>query len=163
MLSLFSVIKAFVFDIDGVLTDGMLHVPEEGELLRRMNIKDGYALQLAVKKGFKVWIISGGKSEAVRKRLKNLGVHEVYLSAENKKACLQQLMDEAGLDKEQVLYMGDDMPDLAAMELCGLKTCPEDAVSDIRKIADYISPYAGGQGCVRDVIEKTMKIAGVWE
>ncbi len=163
VLALFSTIKAFVFDIDGVLTDGMLHVQEDGELLRRMNIKDGYALQLAIKKGYKVWIISGGKSNAVKKRLQNLGVEDVYIMVDDKPALLKKLMDESGLLPGQLLYMGDDMPDLKAMELCGLKTCPADAVHDIRDIVQYISPYNGGQGCVRDVIEKTMKINETWE
>lgn len=163
ILELFVKIKAFVFDIDGVLTDGMLHVQEDGELLRRMNIKDGYALQLAVKKGYKVWVISGGKTTAVQKRLEKLGVTEVHVAVEDKPALLQGLMEQAGLPSEQLLYMGDDMPDIKAMMLCGLRTCPADAVTDIKTIVQYISPFNGGAGCARDVIEKVLKINGHWE
>jgi 3-deoxy-D-manno-octulosonate 8-phosphate phosphatase (KDO 8-P phosphatase) len=163
VLELFEPVKVFVFDIDGVLTDGMLHVQEDGELLRRMNIKDGYALQLAVKKGYQVWVISGGKTIAAQKRLNKLGVTEVYVAVEDKIALLQQLVEKGGYSKEQLLYMGDDMPDLKAMMLCGLRTCPEDAVPDIRQIAHYISPAKGGSGCVRDVIEKVLRINGHWE
>jgi len=163
VLELFTPVKVFVFDIDGVLTDGMLHVQEDGELLRRMNIKDGYALQLAVKKGYKVWVISGGKTNAVKNRLSRLGVEDVYVDVKDKVALLTQKMSEISLRKENVLYMGDDMPDLAAMQLCGLRTCPSDAVAEIRNIADYISPFAAGAGCARDVIEKVLKINNHWE
>ncbi len=163
VLELFEAIKVFVLDIDGVLTDGMLHVQEDGELLRRMNIKDGYALQLAVRKGYKVWVISGGKTNAVKNRLDKLGVKEVYIDVKDKVALLSQKITDAAVSKNELLYMGDDMPDIAAMQLCGLKTAPADAVSDVRNIADYISPFNGGAGCVRDVIEKVMKINGHWE
>lgn len=163
VLDLFNPIKVFVFDIDGVLTDGTLHVRESGELLRRMNIKDGYALQLAVKKGYQVWVISGGSSTAVKKRLEGLGVTEVHISVKDKVALLTELATAAAVQPEQMLYMGDDMPDIAAMQFCGLRTCPADAVAEVRQIAHYISPLAGGSGCVRDVIEKVMKINGHWE
>jgi 3-deoxy-D-manno-octulosonate 8-phosphate phosphatase (KDO 8-P phosphatase) len=163
VLELFAPVKVFVFDIDGVLTDGMLHVQEDGELLRRMNIKDGYALQLAIKKGYKVWVISGGKTTAVKKRLAKLGVAEVHVAVENKVALLEQLMTENKIVAGQVMYMGDDMPDRAAMLLCGLRTCPEDAVAEIKAIAHYISPLKGGAGCVREVMEKVMKINEDWE
>lgn len=163
VLELFEPIKVFVFDIDGVLTDGMLHVQEDGELLRRMNIKDGYALQLAIKKGYQIWVISGGKTHAAKRRLEKLGVTQVHVAVEDKIALLQRLITESGYSKEQLLYMGDDMPDLKAMLLCGLRTCPEDAVSDIKQIAQYISPLKGGLGCARDVIEKVLRINGHWE
>jgi len=163
VLELFQSIKAFVFDIDGVLTDGMLQVQENGELLRRMNIKDGYALQLAVKKGYKVWVISGGKTTAVKKRLENLGVTEVHVAVEDKIALLDSLIAKSGFETSQLLYMGDDMPDIKAMLRCGLRTCPNDAVDDVKAIAHYISPMKGGAGCGRDVIEKVMKIKGDWE
>lgn len=163
VLELFEAIKVFVLDIDGVLTDGMLHVQEDGELLRRMNIKDGYALQLAVRKGYKVWVISGGKTNAVKNRLDKLGVKEVYIDVKDKVSLLSQKIADAAVSKNELLYMGDDMPDIAAMQLCGLKTAPADAVSDIRNIVDYISAFNGGAGCVRDVIEKVMKINGHWE
>lgn len=163
VLALFEKIRFFVFDIDGVLTDGMLHVQESGELLRRMNIRDGYALQLAIKKGYKVWVISGGKSTAAQSRLERLGVTQVHIGVADKKACLQQLMEQHHTAKEAVLYMGDDMPDMDAMQLCGLKCCPQDAASDIKSVCDYISPVQGGFGCVRDVIEKVLKLNNDWE
>jgi 3-deoxy-D-manno-octulosonate 8-phosphate phosphatase (KDO 8-P phosphatase) len=163
ILELFETIKVFVFDIDGVLTDGMLHVQEDGELLRRMNIKDGYALQLAVKKGYKVWVISGGKTNAAKQRLHKLGIETVFVAVEDKVALLQSLIDAGGYDKNQLLYMGDDMPDLKAMQLCGLRTCPADAIGEIKAVSQYVSPLNGGFGCVRDVIEKVLKIGGCWE
>ncbi|RYZ52440.1 MAG: HAD-IIIA family hydrolase [Sphingobacteriales bacterium] len=163
ILELFEPIKVFVFDIDGVLTDGMLHVQEDGELLRRMNIKDGYALQLAVKKGYKVVVISGGKTNAAKNRLNKLGVTDVFVAVEDKISLLQDLMQKGGYKQEELLYMGDDMPDRKAMMLCGLRTCPADAVAEIREISHYISPLNGGSGCARDVIEKVMKINGHWD
>jgi len=163
ILELFEPIRVFIFDIDGVLTDGMLHVQEDGELLRRMNIKDGYALQLAIKKGYKVWVISGGSTTAAQKRLHKLGVTDVHVAVGDKVALLQGLIEGAGYPPGQILYMGDDMPDLKAMQLCGLRTCPADAVPEIRQAAHYISPVNGGYGCVRDVIEKVLKIHGQWE
>ncbi len=163
LLDLFQPIRAFVFDIDGVLTDGMLLVPEQGELLRMMNIKDGYALQLAVKKGYHVWVISGGKSTAAQGRLARLGVSEVYIQVNNKTALLLDLVQRHGLKQEEVLYMGDDMPDIAPMQACGLACCPADAAVDVKQMATYISPLAGGKGCARDVIEKVLKIRGDWE
>ncbi|HLU17700.1 MAG TPA: HAD-IIIA family hydrolase [Edaphocola sp.] len=163
VLSLFENVKAFVFDIDGVLTDGLLHVQESGELLRRMNIKDGYALQLAVKKGYKVWVISGGHSNASKRRLNNLGVMDVFIGVEDKLQKMQSLMHESGIAAENVLYMGDDMPDIVCMKACGLATCPNDAAVEVCNIAHYISPLKGGMGCVRDVIEKVLKINGHWE
>ncbi|MFN8247983.1 MAG: HAD-IIIA family hydrolase [Ferruginibacter sp.] len=156
-------IKAFVLDVDGVLTDGSLLLLENGEMARRMNIKDGYALQLAVKKGYHILVISGGKSEAVKTRLQKLGVENVYMSVTDKKAVLLQYVQEHELRWEQVLYMGDDMPDLAVMQLAGLPCCPADAVPEIKAISHYISPLNGGYGCVRDVIEKVMKLNSDWE
>jgi 3-deoxy-D-manno-octulosonate 8-phosphate phosphatase (KDO 8-P phosphatase) len=163
ILELFEPIKVFVFDIDGVLTDGMLHVQEDGELLRRMNIKDGYALQLAVKKGYKIWVISGGKTNAAKQRLNKLGIDDVFVAVEDKISLLQSLIEKGGYTQNQLLYMGDDMPDVKAMMLCGLRTCPADAIGEIKAIAQYISPLNGGYGCARDVIEKVLKINGDWE
>lgn len=163
ILELFETIKVFVFDIDGVLTDGMLHVQEDGELLRRMNIKDGYALQLAVKKGYKIWVISGGKTNAAKNRLNKLGIENVFVAVEDKISLLQSLIDKGNYTKEQLLYMGDDMPDVKAMMLCGLRTCPADAIWEIKSISQYISPLNGGQGCARDVIEKVLKVNNDWE
>lgn len=163
ILNFFQPIKAFVFDIDGVLTDGMLLVTEEGELLRRMNIKDGYALQLAIKKGYFVWVISGGNSTAVQRRLAKLGVLEVHIAVPDKLSLLQQLMQTHHVKKEQMLYMGDDVPDIKAMQASGLPCCPADAASDVRQQAKYISPIVGGMGCARDVIEKVLRLNNDWD
>lgn len=162
VLELFEKITVFVFDIDGVLTDGMLLVQENGEPLRRMNIKDGYALQLAIRKRYKVWVISGGRSSAVKLRLANLGVTEVYVGVEDKKALLEALMSRYKVAAEQVLYMGDDMPDIAAMQIAGLPCCPQDAAMEVKQLSRYIARQSGGAGCVREVIEKVLKIAGDW-
>lgn len=162
ILELFSNIRTFVFDIDGVMTDGNLLVTETGDLLRKMNIRDGYATELAVKKGYNVWVISGGRQEAPCIRLKKLGVEEAHFAIPDKKVLLQQLFNQYGVKPEETLYMGDDIPDYAVMQLCGLPTCPNDAAPEIKTISKYISPYIGGSGCVRDVIEKVLKLNGDW-
>lgn len=163
VLELFEPIRTFVFDIDGVMTDGNLLVTESGDLLRRMNIRDGYATELAVKKGYNVWIISGGKQEAPILRLKKLGVTEAHFAVPDKKVLLQQLFSKYNINPAQALYMGDDIPDYAVMQLCGLPTCPNDAAPEIKSVSKYISPYIGGAGCVRDVIEKVLKLNGDWD
>lgn len=163
ILELFAPVRTFVFDVDGVLTDSSLLATEDGQLLRKMNIKDGYAIQLAVKKGYKVWVISGAKSEGVRLRLQKLGVIDVHIGIETKKEVLQEIALNSATAYESVLYMGDDIPDYAAMQLCGLPCCPADAVAEIKGIAKYISPYKGGEGCARDVIEKVLKLNGDWD
>lgn len=162
MLDKFKHITTFVFDVDGVLTDGTLFVLPDGLMARRMNIKDGYALQLAVKKGYQIVIISGGSSPEVKQRLLNLGITEVWMEVKDKSSVLQKFMQEKQLDKSEVLYMGDDMPDLQVMQLAGLPCCPADAVQEIKEKAVYISHLNGGDGCARDVIEKVMKLRGNW-
>lgn len=162
MLELFKHITTFVFDIDGVLTDGSLLVLTDGVMARRMNIKDGYALQLAVKKGYGVVIISGGNSPEVKERLLKLGVTEVWMQVENKSAILQDYMLKHRLAKNSVLYMGDDIPDLQVMRLAGLPCCPADAAQELKEISLYISHLKGGEGCARDVIEKVMKLRNDW-
>jgi 3-deoxy-D-manno-octulosonate 8-phosphate phosphatase (KDO 8-P phosphatase) len=162
LLESFEKIKAFVFDMDGVLTDGTVMVMPGGEWVRTMHIRDGYALQLAIKKGFQVCVISGSSSEPVRERLARLGVHDVFMNIPDKVQCLRQYMESKGLDRDAVLYMGDDIPDLEVSSLAGLSCCPSDAAIDMREIAHYISPYAGGWGCVREVIEKAMRVQGQW-
>jgi 3-deoxy-D-manno-octulosonate 8-phosphate phosphatase (KDO 8-P phosphatase) len=162
MLHLFKTIKTFVFDVDGVLaTDGLIVMPD-GELIRTMNSKDGYALQLAVKKGYHVVIISGGNSEPVKQRLLKLGVKEVFMSIHNKKEVLEKYAADNNLQLSEMLYMGDDIPDYDAMKITGLPVCPNDAVPEIKSICKYISPYKGGYGCGRDVIEKVLKLHGNW-
>ena len=156
-------IKAFIFDVDGVLTDGRILVNEAGEQLRQFNIKDGYALQLAVKRGFPVIAISGGRSLGIKHRLQGLGITDIYLGLESKTEAFEEVQSKYGLKKEEILYMGDDMPDRAVMLLAGLPVCPADAVEEIKAISTYISPKNGGAGCVRDVIEKVLKIQKKWE
>ena len=162
VLAKFKDIKAFVLDVDGVLTDGSLLLLDDGQMARRMNIKDGYALQLAVKKGYKILVISGGSSEAVKMRLEKLGIADVHIGIVNKTALLQEYVVKHKLEWSQVLFMGDDIPDLAPMQLAGVACCPADAASDIKAISHYISPIAGGSGCVRDVIEKVLKLNNHW-
>jgi 3-deoxy-D-manno-octulosonate 8-phosphate phosphatase (KDO 8-P phosphatase) len=163
LLELFGTVHTFAFDLDGVLTDGSLLLSEEGHMQRSMNIKDCYALQLAVSKGYSVWVISGGKSIAVCIRLNKLGIREVHEGILNKKDFIQQLAAATDTSLATVLYMGDDIPDYGAMQLCGLAACPNDAVTEIRQVSAYISPANGGKGCVRDVIEKVMKLHGHWD
>ncbi len=163
VLELFKPIKAFVLDVDGVLTDGSLLIMPDGEWVRKMNIKDGYVLQLAVKKGYHVFVISGATSKPVADRLKKLGVTEVHNGVSDKKSLLLRLMQQYGLSKEELLYMGDDIPDYEAMQVAGLLTCPADAVPEIKKLCQYISPAKGGEGCVRDVMEKVLKLNNQWE
>ena len=162
ILELFSPIRTFVFDIDGVMTNGSLLVTETGDLLRTMNIRDGYATELAVKKGYNVWVISGGKQEAPAIRLRKLGVQEIHIAVPDKKVLLAELLIKYNTAPSEVLYMGDDIPDYAVMQMCGLATCPADAAPEIKSVAQYISPFAGGTGCVRDVIEKVLKLNGDW-
>ena len=163
LLEQFRKITTIVLDVDGVLTDGSLLLMEDGQMVRRMNIKDGYALQLAVKKGYRVVIISGGQSEAVRERLQKLGIQEVYLKVENKAALLEEYRIRHQLEWNEILFMGDDIPDFSVMQLAGLPSAPADAASEILQIAAYISHQKGGQGCVRDIIEKIMKLRGDWQ
>lgn len=155
-------ITTFIFDVDGVLTDGTIQVNTNGELLRTMHIKDGYALKVAVEQGFKVCIISGGTNEGVRKRLENLGIKDIYLGISNKIEVLNDYMKTHFLERENILYMGDDLPDYHIMKEVGLACCPQDAVPEIKAISGYISHKNGGKGCVRDVIEQVMKIHGKW-
>lgn len=162
MLEKFKHITTFVFDIDGVLTDGSLLVLPNGIMARKMNIKDGYALQLAIKRGYQVVIISGGNSLEVRERLLNLGVTEIWMQIENKPAVLVEFMKKNNLPSDCVLYMGDDLPDLQVMQLAGLPCCPSDAAQEIKEKSLYISHVKGGDGCARDVIEKVMKLRGDW-
>lgn len=162
LLAAFKPIKLFVLDVDGVLTDGNLLVLNNGEMARRMNIKDGYALQLAIKRGYQILVISGGNSEAVKSRLEKLGVTELFMNVGNKVDVLAGFVNKHALQWDEVLYMGDDIPDLHAMKMSGFACCPADAVPEIKVICKYISPLKGGEGCVRDVIEKVLKLNGHW-
>ncbi len=155
-------ITTFVFDIDGVFTDGTVLITSKGELLRKMSVKDGYALKTAVNKGYKVCIISGGTNEGVRERLKGLGITDIYLGAHLKESPLKEYLDMHSIDPKNVLYMGDDLPDIPPMQLVGLPTCPQDAVNEVKSVSKYISHKKGGDECVRDVIEQVMKVRGDW-
>jgi len=162
VLELFKNITTFVFDVDGVLTDGSILVLPDGVQARRMNIKDGYALQLAVKKGYHVVVISGGNSPEVMDRLNKLGITDVFMKVTNKLEVLENFMLQYQILPQHVLFMGDDIPDLDVLKHAGLAACPADAVNEIKELAHYISPVKGGEGCARDVIEKTMKLRSHW-
>ena len=162
LLDQFKRIKTFVFDIDGVLTDGTVIVFSGDQQLRRMSIKDGFALQMAVIKGYRVLIISGSNSEPVKERLAKLGVSDVHMSVHDKKGLLDSLLKDLRQDWQEVLYMGDDIPDLELMQYAGISACPADAVYEIREIAKYISPFPGGGRCARDVIEKVLRQNDHW-
>jgi len=162
LLDLLKRVTTFVFDVDGVLTDGSLLILGNGVMARKMNVKDGYALQLAVKRGYKVVIISGGNSEEVTDRLNRLGVSAVYMKVTDKVKVLTEYVSAHNLNWGDLLFMGDDIPDLEAMKKVGVACCPLDAVEEIKRIAAYISPLNGGFGCGRDVIEKVMKLRGDW-
>ncbi len=162
MLNSFKNIKTFVFDIDGVLTDGNVLLMQDGTMLRQMSVRDGYALQLAIKKNYDVIVISGSFSAEAQIRLERLGVRKTFMRIDNKLEKLKELIDEHRLNKEEILYMGDDIPDYEVMQYCGLAACPADAAAEIKSISKYISPLKGGQGCVRDVIEKVLKLQNHW-
>jgi 3-deoxy-D-manno-octulosonate 8-phosphate phosphatase (KDO 8-P phosphatase) len=162
LLAKFKPIKLFVLDVDGVLTDGTIMLLESGEQARTMNIKDGYAIQLAVKKGYQFLIITGAINEAVNMRLHKLGVQHIETGIKNKVEVLQRYVKQLGLEADNVLYMGDDMPDVAAMKLVGLPCAPIDAVQEVKAVSQYISEKLGGKGCVRDVVEKVLKLNNHW-
>lgn len=163
ILEHFKKITTFIFDVDGVLTDGTVLVIPNGVQARRMNIKDGFALQMALKNGYRVQIISGGNSSEVEDRLDKLGLTDIQMSVLDKKAFLEKYISTNKLKKEELLYMGDDLPDIPAMSVVGLPCCPADAVSEVKEAAQYISPLKGGDACVRDVIEKVLKLNDKWE
>jgi 3-deoxy-D-manno-octulosonate 8-phosphate phosphatase (KDO 8-P phosphatase) len=155
-------ITTFIFDVDGVLTDNTVHVTPTGEMLRIMNIRDGFAMKAAVESGYHVCIISGGKNEGVRIRLKNLGIKDIHLASPDKVVTFKDYCQLYNIMSEQVLYMGDDIPDFHVMKLVGLPTCPQDAAQEIKAISKYISHVKGGKGAARDVIEQVMKVQGKW-
>ena len=155
-------ITTFIFDVDGVLTDGTVHVSPTGEMLREMHIRDGFAMKAAIESGYHVCIISGGSNEGVRIRLRNLGIIDIHLGSPDKVATFKEYIDIYNIQPENVLYMGDDIPDFHVMQLVGLPTCPQDASPEIKAISNYISHKNGGKGAVRDVIEQVMKTQGRW-
>jgi 3-deoxy-D-manno-octulosonate 8-phosphate phosphatase (KDO 8-P phosphatase) len=155
-------VKAFVFDIDGVLSTQTIALSVWGVPLRSVNLRDGYALQLAVKKGYHVGVISGASSKEYIKRLRTLGVNDIYLNSRTKKESMEALARKWNVDLKDVLYMGDDIPDFEVMKMVGLPACPADADSEIKHISVYISDKKGGEGCVRDVIEQALRLHNNW-
>jgi len=155
-------IKAFVFDVDGVLSKDTSPINEDGDPVRTANVKDGFAIRNAIKAGYPIAIITGGYIERVRLRYEKLGVKDFYDKARNKVECLNDFLEKNGLEAENVLFMGDDLVDYRIMNAVGLPTCPKDAVHEIKEISKYISDKNGGEGCVRDVIEQTLKAQGKW-
>lgn len=155
-------ITTFCFDVDGVFTNGVVILAQDGSQLRTANVRDGYAVQLAVKKGYNIAIITGGNAPEVRTRFESLGVKDVYLGSSNKVEVMEKYLTEKGISKEEVCYMGDDIPDLKVMKEVGLAVCPSDAAIEILDICSYVSPKPGGGGCVRDILEQTMKVQGKW-
>lgn len=158
----FSKITTFILDVDGVLTDGSIIAYKTGEHARNFYIKDGYAVEKAVQNGYHVIIITGGFEEGVKRRLEFLGVKDIFMGVKDKIAVFNEYKKDKQLDTSQILYMGDDIPDLKMLRLAGISACPHDAAEDIKSVCQYISPFAGGRGAVRDVIEKTMKAQGKW-
>lgn len=155
-------IKAFVFDYDGVMTDGMIYTTKDDIIMRNGNVKDGYAIQYALKLGYKIAILSGGSGESIERRLKMLGVTDVFIGVQEKLSVYKNYLECNHLTKKDVLYMGDDIPDYDIMLNVGVATCPNDAAEEIKQVADYISNKKGGEGCVRDVIEQVLRLQGRW-
>ncbi|HOF20498.1 MAG TPA: HAD hydrolase family protein, partial [Bacteroidales bacterium] len=152
----------FVFDIDGVLSLQTIPLNTSGIPSRTVNLRDGYALQLAVKKGYKVAIISGSNSRDYLKRLKMLGIKDIYLNSRSKLRHYNHFREKYGLENSEILFMGDDIPDYQVMKMAGVPACPSDADSEIKHVAMYISDRAGGAGCVRDVIEQVLRLHNNW-
>jgi len=155
-------INTFIFDYDGVLTDGSVITMNSGEGYRVSNVKDGYALQLAKKKGYNIAIISGAKADCMMNRMNSLNINDVYLGVENKMEVYLGYLKEKAIEHTHVLFMGDDIPDYEIMLKAGLPACPADAAEEIKTVSKYISHFNGGKGCVRDVIEQVLKIQGKW-
>jgi 3-deoxy-D-manno-octulosonate 8-phosphate phosphatase (KDO 8-P phosphatase) len=155
-------VKAFVFDVDGVLSRDISPVDENGEPMRTTNVKDGFAIRNAILNGYPIAIITGGKNKTIEKRFQKLGVEKIYLSVDDKLECFKKWMAETGIKAHEVMYMGDDLPDYNVMASVGVPTCPADAVTEVKSISKYISDSKGGEGCVRDVIEQVMRAQGKW-
>lgn len=160
--SIMARVRAFVFDVDGVMTDGRLLITDEGKLLRTFHIRDGYALRKAVERGYPVVIVSGGKSEGVVRRLNQLGITDIFMDAQEKESVLLNWLNARGISGDQLVYMGDDMLDIPAMNHAALRACPSDAVQEVKNISNYISSLPGGAGCVRELIESILKVQNQW-
>lgn len=157
-----SQIKAFVFDCDGVLTDGNFWVFENGDMIRSFNAKDGYAMVRALSKGYPVAIITGGVGGSLTTRFTKLGIKDVYLGSQNKLADLDDFRAKYDLKREEILFVGDDLPDMEPMQRVGLAVCPADAALEIKEISHFVSEYPGGKGCVRDIIQQVLRVRGDW-
>tara|TARA_B000000609_G_C23997420_1_gene253096 strand:+ start:25 stop:534 length:510 start_codon:yes stop_codon:yes gene_type:complete len=155
-------ITTFILDVDGVLTNGKILVTSKGKMLREMNTKDGFIIKYALDKGFKIFIISGGTNKGVKERLKDLGIEEIFLGEHTKKDTYEKLIKKYNLKRNEIVYMGDDIPDIPVMKKIGVPCCPNDAVPDVKQISIYISKKNGGQGCVRDIIEQTLRVQNKW-
>lgn len=155
-------VKAFVFDVDGVMSKSIQTLSPSGDPIRTANIKDGYAIINAMKQGYHIGVISGGYTEEVRKRCEKIGIKHIYMKAGNKMECYEDFIEKTGVNSENVMYMGDDIPDYNVMTRAGIPVCPNDAVTEIKSISKYISDRNGGEGCVRDVIEQVMRAQGKW-
>ncbi len=157
-------ISTLIFDVDGVFTDNTLYLQKGEQPMRKMNVKDGYALQLAAKNGFRIAIITGGRSQAVKERFEGLGLksEDIHMGSQNKMAVFREFIEKNDIDPETVLYMGDDIPDYHVMKLVGLACCPQDATDDIKEVSHYVSFRNGGEGCVRDILEQLMRLKGHW-
>lgn len=155
-------VRAFAFDIDGVLSTQTVPMSAEGIPMRTANIKDGFVLQLAVKLGYKIAIITGGKSDAIKKRYEGLGITDIYMGQATKIGAYTEWRDANGLNDDEILYMGDDIPDLPILTVVGVPTCPQDACVDVKAVSRYISPFRGGECCVRDVVEQVLRSKGQW-
>ena len=154
-------ITTFVLDVDGVLTDGKVYLLKE-EVVRALNSKDGYALQYASKNNYDIFIITGGYSEDLKKRLIDLGIKDVFLRSSKKIEVYNGIKEKYSIKDKQVLYMGDDIPDIPVLKIAGVSCCPQDAAVDVKEIVDYHSPLDGGKGCVREIIEQTLRVQGTW-
>ena len=155
-------VNTFIFDYDGVLSDGQVLLTSDGDALRTANVKDGYAMQLAIKKNYRIAIISGGYSESMKRRFETLKINDVFLGVDKKIDVYNQYLKDHNLEKENILFMGDDIPDYEIMLAAGVPTCPSDAAEEIKRIATYISHQSGGHGCVRDIIEQVLKVQSKW-
>lgn len=155
-------IKAFVFDVDGVFTDGSVYLMPDKSMCRVMNVLDGYAVVKAVKNNYKICVITGGDDPAVRNRIHYLGIEEYYAKVSDKLEKYEEFLEKYNLQNDEILTMGDDLPDMRIMQASGISTCPENAVPEVKEIAEYISTVSGGKGAVRDVIEQVMKVQGKW-
>lgn len=155
-------IRAFVFDFDGVMTDGSVWTYGDKETVRCGNVKDGYAIQYAVKKGYIIALISGANSQSIVNRMEALGVTQIHTGCPNKMDVYRQFLDDNNLKEEEVVCMGDDIPDYEIMSHCGVAACPADAAEEIKQISNYISIFSGGHGCVRDIIEQVLRLHGKW-